>query len=152
MIKPRDVQVYPLAVETTILRSRTWDRLKFEIEYGLQRGTTANSYLIRADKTVLIDPPGESFCDIFLATLKERIDLSQIDYIILGHVNPNRAFTLKKLLELAPQVELVCSNPAAQTLATLLKDQNLKLKVIKGEEQLDLGRDHNLSFIRTPNP
>ena len=152
MIKPRDVQVYPLAVETTILRSRTWDRLKFEIEYGLQRGTTANSYLIRADKTVLIDPPGESFCDIFLATLKERIDLSQIDYIILGHVNPNRAFTLKKLLELAPQVELVCSNPAAQTLAILLKDQNLKLKVIKGEEQLDLGRDHNLSFIRTPNP
>jgi flavorubredoxin len=38
------------------MRSRTWDRLKFEVEYSLQRGTTANSYLIQADKTALIDP------------------------------------------------------------------------------------------------
>ncbi len=53
MNKPRDVQVFPLAAETTIFRSRTWDRLKFEIEYGLQRGTTANSYLIQAQKTAV---------------------------------------------------------------------------------------------------
>jgi flavorubredoxin len=55
--KQRDVQVLPIGAETTVLRSRTWDRLKFEIEYALQRGTTANSYLIQADKTALIDPP-----------------------------------------------------------------------------------------------
>ena len=151
-MKPRDVQVYPLAIDTTILRSRTWDRLKFEIEYGLQRGTTANSYLIGADKTALIDPPGESFCDIFLSTLQERIELNQIDYVILGHVNPNRVFTLKKLLALAPQLQLVCSNPAAQTLETLFEDERPQLTVIKGEETLDLGKDHALSFIRTPNP
>jgi flavorubredoxin len=63
--KQRDVQVLPIGAETTVLRSRTWDRLKFEIEYALQRGTTANSYLIRADKIALFDPPGESFTEIF---------------------------------------------------------------------------------------
>ena len=35
MNKPRDVQVYPIASDTMAIRSRTWDRLKFEIEYGL---------------------------------------------------------------------------------------------------------------------
>lgn len=60
-MKPRDVQVASLAADTTVLRSRTWDRLKFEVEYSLQRGTTANSYLINADKTAVFDPPGESF-------------------------------------------------------------------------------------------
>lgn len=35
--KPRDVQVYLMAAETKVLRSRTWDRLKFEIEYALQK-------------------------------------------------------------------------------------------------------------------
>ena len=48
-IKPRDVQVaFIAATDTTVLRSRTWDRLKFEVEYSLQRGTTANSYVISA--------------------------------------------------------------------------------------------------------
>jgi flavorubredoxin len=32
--KQRDVQVLPIGTETTVLRSRTWDRLKFEIEYA----------------------------------------------------------------------------------------------------------------------
>lgn len=57
-IRPRDVQVAEIGQHTLVLRSRTWDRLKFEVEYGRRRGTTANSYLIRADRTVLIDPPG----------------------------------------------------------------------------------------------
>ena len=54
----RDVQVVEIGKNTLILRSRTWDRLKFEVEYSRQRGTTANSYLIQADKKALIDPPG----------------------------------------------------------------------------------------------
>ncbi|NJO94415.1 MAG: FprA family A-type flavoprotein, partial [Hydrococcus sp. RM1_1_31] len=115
-MKPRDVQVLPIAAQTTVLRSRTWDRLKFEIEYGLQRGTTANSYLIQADKVALFDPPGESFTEIFLKNLQQRIDVKTIDYVILGHVNPNRCVTLKALLKIAPQITFVCSNPAAISL------------------------------------
>ena len=95
MNKPRDVQVYPIASDTMAIRSRTWDRLKFEIEYGLKRGTTANSYLIQGDKIALIDPPGESFTEIFLKALQERIDPTTIDYLILGHINPNRGETIK---------------------------------------------------------
>ena len=41
--KAKDVQVFPVATNTRVLRSRTWDRLKFEIEYALQKGTTARS-------------------------------------------------------------------------------------------------------------
>ena len=44
--RSRDVQTAEIADQTWVFRSRTWDRLKFEIEYARQRGTTANSYLI----------------------------------------------------------------------------------------------------------
>jgi flavorubredoxin len=57
-IPARDVQVALIGPSTLVLRSRTWDRLKFELEYARQRGTTANSYLIQARQTLLIDPPG----------------------------------------------------------------------------------------------
>lgn len=151
-MKAKDVQVYPITADTRVLRSRTWDRLKFEIEYALQRGTTANSYLIQADKTALFDPPGESFTDIFSSALQKRIDPKTIDYVILGHVNPNRAVTLQALLELAPQITFVTSNPGAISLKKILEDATLNIKAIKGDETLDLGQGHDLEFILTPSP
>ena len=116
---PRDVQMFAIAADTVIYRSRSWNRLRFEIEYGLERGTTANSYLIRGQKTALIDPPGESFTEKFLATLEADGQLASLDYIILGHINPNRVVTLKQLLERLPAVKLVGSNPVAKALEDL---------------------------------
>ena len=151
-IKPRDVQVSVIDADTTVLRSRTWDRLKFEVEYSLQRGTTANSYLIQAEKTALIDPPGESFTEVYLQQLQQYLDFRQLDYVIAGHVNPNRCITLKALLKLAPQLTFVCSKPAVVALRTFFSEQNLKIQVARAEEVLDLGRGHQLQFIPAPNP
>lgn len=150
--KPRDVQVYPIATDTRILRSRSWSRLRFEIEYALAKGTTANSYLIESEKTAIIDPPGETFTEIYLKALQQRFHLEDLDYVILGHVNPNRAATLKALLEIAPQITFVCSNPGAINLRSALENPDLQILVMRGEETLDLGNGHNLQFIPTPNP
>ncbi|MBE8991494.1 diflavin flavoprotein [Nostoc sp. LEGE 12450] len=150
--KPRDVQVYPIATDTRILRSRSWSRLRFEIEYALAKGTTANSYLIESDKNAIIDPPGETFTEIYLEALQQRFHLEDLDYVILGHVNPNRAATLKALLAIAPQITFVCSNPGAINLRGALENQDLQILVMRGEETLDLGNGHNLQFIPTPNP
>ncbi|WP_138499578.1 diflavin flavoprotein [Nostoc sp. PA-18-2419] len=150
--KPRDVQVFPIATDTKILRSRSWSRLRFEIEYALAKGTTANSYLIESEKNALIDPPGETFTQIYLEALEQRFDVTKLDYVILGHVNPNRAATLKALLEIAPQITFVCSNPGAKNLRGALENPDLQILVMRGEETLDLGNGHNLEFIPTPNP
>lgn len=150
--KKRDVQVLPIGLDTVVMRSRTWDRLKFEIEYALQRGTTANSYLIQGEKSVLIDPPGESFTEIFLTALERYIDPKSLDYVILGHVNPNRAVSLKALLDLAPQITFVCSNPGAIALKNAFPEEELNILLVKGEETLDIGKGHHLEFIPTPSP
>ncbi|MEH2187566.1 MAG: diflavin flavoprotein [Nostoc sp.] len=150
--KPRDVQVFPIATDTRILRSRSWSRLRFEIEYALAKGTTANSYLIESEKTAIIDPPGETFTQIYLEALQQRFHFEDLDYVILGHVNPNRAATLKALLKIAPQIIFVCSNPGAINLRAALENPDLQILVMRGEETLDLGNGHNLQFIPTPNP
>jgi flavorubredoxin/flavin reductase (DIM6/NTAB) family NADH-FMN oxidoreductase RutF len=150
--QPRDVQVFPIATDTRILRSRSWSRLRFEIEYALAKGTTANSYLIESDKTAIIDPPGETFTEIYLEALQQRFHLEDLDYVILGHVNPNRAATLKAMLKIAPQITFVCSNPGAINLRGALENLDLQILVMRGEETLDLGNGHNLQFIPTPNP
>ena len=148
--QPHDVQVAEIAKNTTILRSRTWERLKFEAEYARQRGTTANSYLIRAEKTALIDPPGKTFTQLYLQTLHNHLDLSALDYIILGHVNPNRMATLQALLPYAPQATLICSKPGANIIKAMWPEWKLKIQVVR--EDLELGDGHRLQFTSVPTP
>lgn len=160
MNQPKDVQIANIGLNTRVFRSRTWDRLKFEVEYGLNRGTTANSFVIEGDKIALIDPPGESFSDIFLDALNERIPLNKIDYIILGHVNPNRCATINKLLQKAPNITFITSNTGTKSLQTIfnntygdtIAENSLNIISIKNDYELDLGKNHILEFISTPNP
>ncbi|MFM7450739.1 MAG: diflavin flavoprotein [Leptolyngbyaceae cyanobacterium] len=173
-VRPRDVQVGEIGRNTLVLRSRTWDRLKFEIEYARQRGTTANAYLIQGQEIALIDPPGESFTDLFLEQLSDQIYLQRLNYIILSHVNPNRIVTLKRLLELAPYATVVCSRPGAIALQAVLANKPLgayagrddeamdlgidygartvSVHAVRDEEKLDLGNGHVLQFRFVPNP
>jgi flavorubredoxin len=148
-----------LAEGTLALRARSWNRLRFEIEYALERGTTANSFVIQAEQTAIIDPPGGTFTQIYLAALQSRLDINTINYAILGHVNPNRIETIKELLKLNPNITLVCTNPGAITLKEwLAKDESgikieqLNLQIMRGGEELDLGKGRVLQFYRTPTP
>lgn len=151
--KKRDVQVAEIGINTQVLRSRTWDRLKFEVEYSRQKGTTSNSYLIQADKVALIDPPGQSFSQIYLETLV-HLDYRKLDYIILQHVNPNRLATIQVLAGYAPHAKIICSKPAVKALKSALMFPSWKsrIKVVRDNDTLDLGQGHQLKFISATTP
>ena len=151
--RKKDVQIDEIGANTQVLRSRTWDRLKFEVEYSHQKGTTSNSYLIEADKTALIDPPGQSFTSIYLETIA-HLDLQKLDYIILQHVNPNRLATLKALAGYAPQAQIICSRPAAKVVrgALMFPQWRSRVKVVRDNDTLDLGQGHQLQFISATTP
>jgi flavorubredoxin/flavin reductase (DIM6/NTAB) family NADH-FMN oxidoreductase RutF len=151
-IQPRDVQVADIGTNTQVLRSRTWERLKFEVEYSRQKGTTSNSYLIQGDKTALIDPPGQSFSQIYLETLEQYLDWQALDYIILQHVNPNRLATIQVLVQKAPQAQIVCSKPALNALQRSWSYSESQIQVVKDQDSLDLGQGHQLQFLNVPTP
>lgn len=150
--RPRDVQVAEIAANTTVIRSRIWDQLRFEAEYAKGKGTTVNSYLIQAREVALIDPPGGSFTDVFIEDLQQHEYYQQIDYIILNHLNPNRLETLKALLPLAYRAQIVCSRPAANTLKAAFPDQELPILTVRAGDVLDIGEGHELKFITKPTP
>jgi flavorubredoxin/flavin reductase (DIM6/NTAB) family NADH-FMN oxidoreductase RutF len=146
----RDVQVEIIGDRTTIFRSRTWDSLKFEIEYAQQKGTTANSYLIQSDKTALIDPPGESFTEIFLEKLSQHFNLQQLDYVIVGHINANRMVTLTKILDIVPHIQVFASKSAVKSLKAVFPQYSSQFHT--ANHDLDLGQGHRLQFISIPTP
>ncbi|MCJ8281273.1 MAG: flavin oxidoreductase, partial [Rivularia sp. ALOHA_DT_140] len=147
----RDMQIASIATDTKLIKSRSWTRLRFEIEYALAKGSTSNCYLIEGDKTAIIDPPPETFTQIYLQTLQSVLDLQDLDYVIIGHFNPNRVATIKAILELAPQITFVSSVPGAANLRKAFGEQ-IKVIEMRGKETLDLGKGHVLIGIPIPSP
>ncbi|CAI5528953.1 unnamed protein product [Closterium sp. Naga37s-1] len=149
--KRLQTQTTTIAADTTTIRSLDWDRDRFDIEFGLLKGTTYNSFLIRgANKVALIDASHEKFRELYLSALKAEIDIKDIDYVIANHTEPDHSGLIRDLIELNPNITVVGSKVCIQFL------QNLVLKPFKSlvaqpGKILDLGGGHELDFIMAPN-
>ena len=144
------IQVEPIADQTTAIRSLDWDRDRFDIEFGLQNGTTYNSYVIQADRTALIDTSHAKFRELYLQTLAGIIDPATIDYLVISHTEPDHSGLVADILQLAPQVTVVGSKVALQFLDNLVHQPYERL-VVKTGDTLDLGGGHVLEFLNAPN-
>jgi flavorubredoxin/flavin reductase (DIM6/NTAB) family NADH-FMN oxidoreductase RutF len=144
------MQQADVALDTSTLRSLDWDRDRFDIEFGLQNGTTYNSFLIRGEKTALVDTSHEKFRQLYLDALKGAIDPTAIDYLIISHTEPDHSGLVPDVLELAPQATVVGSKVAIQFLENLVHRPFEKL-IVKNGDRLDLGKGHELEFVMAPN-
>lgn len=144
------MQTGEIAPDTTTIRSLDWDRDRFDIEFGLQNGTTYNSFLIRGEKTALVDTSHEKFRQLYLDTLKGLINPTEIDYLIISHTEPDHSGLVKDVLQLAPQVTVVGSKVAIQFLEDFVH-QPFERLIVKNGDKLDLGKGHVLEFVNAPN-
>ena len=139
-----------IATDTTAIRSLDWDRDRFDIEFAIQNGTTYNSFLIRGEKTVLIDTSHAKFKELYFTTLTSLIDPKSIDYLIVSHTEPDHSGLVKDLIALNPDIIVVGAKVALQFLDDLVH-QPYNKKMVKSGEKLDLGKGHVLEFISAPN-
>ncbi len=144
------LQVATIAQDTTAIRSLDWDRDRFDIEFGLQNGTTYNSYLIRGDRTALVDTSHAKFRHLYLDCLQQNVDPRTIDYLVISHTEPDHSGLVRDVLALAPQAIVVGTKVALQFLSDLIH-QPFTQKVVKNGDQIDLGQGHILHFINAPN-
>lgn len=144
------LQVADIAPDTTAIRCLDWDRDRFDIEFELQNGTTYNSFLVRGEKTALIDTTHIKFQDLYSACLQQQIDLSQLDYLVVNHTEPDHSGLVKAVLRHAPQVTVVGSRVAIQFLQNMVH-QPFEVLVVKSGSELDLGQGHRLQFVSAPN-
>ncbi|EDX83773.1 Flavin reductase like domain protein [Synechococcus sp. PCC 7335] len=148
--KRLSMQVANIAEDTTTLRSQDWDRDRFDIEFGLQNGTTYNSFIIRGQKTALVDTSHAKFREQYMAALKGEIDPATIDYIVISHTEPDHSGLIRDVLALAPDAIVVGAKVAIAFLEDLIH-QPFERQIVKSGETLDLGNGHVLEFINAPN-
>jgi flavorubredoxin/flavin reductase (DIM6/NTAB) family NADH-FMN oxidoreductase RutF len=149
-VKRLTLQSTEIGQETSVIRSLDWDRDRFDIEFGLQNGTTYNSYLIQGEKIALVDTSHEKFRSQYLNRLQELVDISLLDYLIISHTEPDHSGLVKDILALAPQVTVVASKVAIQFLEDFVH-QPFARQIVKSGDRLDLGKGHLLEFVSAPN-
>lgn len=144
------IQTQEIATDTTTIRSLDWDRDRFDIEFGLQNGTTYNSYIIRGDKLAVVDTSHEKFRQLYLDTLKGLINPQDVDYLIISHTEPDHSGLVRDFLALAPQATVVGSKVALQFLNDFVHHE-FKQQIVKNGDRIDLGKGHELEFVIAPN-
>ena len=150
------LQCEPIGPDTTTIRSLDWDRSRFDIEFGLRNGTTYNSFLVRGERTALIDTSHLKFASTWLPLLQEQIDPKAIDHLIVSHTEPDHSGLIGHLLDLNPELEIVASKVAIAYLADQLH-RPFNSRAVKSGEQLDLGTNpasgvqHRFEFLSAPN-
>ncbi|MEM9136966.1 MAG: diflavin flavoprotein [Cyanobacteria bacterium P01_F01_bin.42] len=148
--KKLTMQTAAIAENTTAIRCLDWDRDRFDIEFGLQNGTTYNSYIIRGDKVALVDTTHAKFQQLYLDALRGIIDPSVIDYIVISHTEPDHTGLMLDILDIAPNATVVGTKVALNFLDDLIHRPYAK-QVVKNGDQIDLGKGHLLQFVSAPN-
>ena len=90
----------------------------FEGLWPIDHGVTYNAYLKKKKKTALIDPVRISKVQILLEKIDAVSDLSEIDYIILHHMEQDHTSSLNVLRGLAPEVTIVGTKKTKEMLAS----------------------------------
>jgi len=124
-----------------------WDRRLFDELIPLPEGTSYNAYVIKDEKTALIDTVDPTKAYELEATL-DRLDVN-IDYIISNHAEQDHSGSIPIVLELYPDAQVV-TNPKCKTmLMDLLLIPEDKFMTVSDGDTLSLG-DKTLEFIQAP--
>ncbi len=117
-------------------------------EYSTWKGSSYNSYLVRDEKTVLIDTVWQPYDKEFVSRLKQEIDLKEIDYIILNHSEIDHSGALPELMREIPGTPIYCTANGAKILKGHYH-QDWNFVTVKTGDSLKLGA-HTLTFVEAP--
>jgi flavorubredoxin len=126
-----------------------WELRKFHgEEYSTHRGSTYNSYLVRDEKTVLVETVWTPFAKEFVQNLQKEISLDKIDYIIANHAECDHSGALPELMRLIPDTPIYCTANAVKSLKGHYH-QDWNFKIVKTGDRLNIG-SKDFIFIEAP--
>ena len=123
-----------------------WELKKFHgDEYSTHKGSSYNSYLIKDEKTVLIDTVWAPFTNEFITNLKKEVDIQKIDYIVVNHSEVDHSGALVELMKEIPNTPIYCTKSGVRILKGHYH-QDWNFVEVKTGDTLDIGK-HKLTFI-----
>lgn len=125
----------------------------FEGMWPIPDGVSLNSYIVKGDKTALIDLVSD--WDNAASDLKEQLEsiplsLSEIDYLVLNHLEPDHTGWLEDFVKLSPHIELITNKKGAALIEGFYGITE-NVTIIDSGDNIDLGQGKEVVFHNIPN-
>jgi anaerobic nitric oxide reductase flavorubredoxin len=139
--------------DDTYLLSVNVENILFEGLWEIPNGVALNSYIIKGEKTAIID--GVCGWDgvpesLFALLDKLNIDPKSIEYLIINHMEPDHSGWIEDFKKINPNFKVVCSKKSAELLDAFYGHTE-NVTVVTDDDTLDLGNGHILKFVEIPN-
>ena len=121
----------------------------FEGHYIVPEGMAYNSYVVKGEKTAVMDSVHGHFTDEWLGKVKEAA--GSPDYLVVQHMEPDHSGSVMGFMKAFPEAKIVSSQKAFTMMANFFEGEDFadRRVVVKEGDTLDLG-GHSLSFITAP--
>ncbi|MBM9514400.1 FprA family A-type flavoprotein [Desulfogranum marinum] len=130
------------------------DGYLFEGLWPVPNGVSINSYLIKGDKTAIIDLTQDIY--ELTSSLEQQmeqtgVNIEEIDYVIVNHMEPDHSGMLRAFVEKNTTCRIVCSAKAAPLLEQFSSVPMGRVDIVGDGDTLDLGDGMVLRFFMIPN-
>ncbi|HPF87938.1 MAG TPA: FprA family A-type flavoprotein [Candidatus Limiplasma sp.] len=122
---------------------------KFENLYPIPTGIAYNSYLIKDEKTVLLDTSDHAVSELFFENLHAALGDRALDYLIVQHMEPDHASQIFSLLQLHPDVKIICSAKAKAMIGQFFGAIDAEIITVGNGDTLPIG-SRVLTFLTAP--
>lgn len=117
----------------------------FENLFPIPHGVSYNSYLLMDEKTVLFDTVDHSGSAQFIENLEYVLAGRTLDYIVVNHVEPDHAASLKDIIAKYENVQIV-GNAKTFTFIEQFFGSKVNQHLVKEGDILETG-EHKLTFV-----
>ena len=123
----------------------------FESQYIVPNGMAYNSYIIKDEKTVIMDTVDRRATDEWFANIKNELGDIKPTYLVISHLEPDHSANIKKLAEMYPDMKIVGNMKTFAFLPQFFTIENIEeRKVVVAEgDTLNIG-NHTLQFFMAP--
>ena len=111
-------------------------------------GISYNSYFIDDEQKAIIDLTSSGKEQEFLSQLSDVGDISEVDYLVVNHMEPDHSGGLKTIRNLAPDLTLLGSKKTVEMLESFFGITE-NIRAVEDGETLQLG-ETELKFLSTP--
>ena len=117
-------------------------------ELSTHRGSTYNSYIIKDEKTVLVDTVWYPFAESFVKRIAADPGLQGIDAVVINHVEPDHGGSLGRLFDagLRPGIPVYCSKAGVDIINKYYHGNGWNLQAVGDGDSVRIGR-YELAFF-----
>lgn len=122
----------------------------FEGQFTVPNGMAYNSYIIKGEKTAVMDSVDVNFADEWISNIKNTIGNKAPDYLIIQHMEPDHSGSISAFAEIYPETVIVATDKAFGMMKNFFgNDFSENRLIVKDGDSLELG-GHTLTFFTAP--